>query len=77
LQCNPQELRISGKIFPSPFAPFAPVTFPIGPVACQPLPQLQIEDFQFPILNSDVDSVVTLFWLRLAALRLCISASLR
>ena len=53
------------------FAPFAPVTFPIGLVARQPLSQLQIENFQFPILNSDVKSVVALFWLRLAALCLC------
>jgi hypothetical protein len=52
-------LRIFDNIFPSPFAPFAPVTFQIGPVARQPLSQLQIENFQFPILNSD-----GILWLR-------------
>jgi hypothetical protein len=41
------------------------------------LSQLQIFNFQFPILNSDVKSVITLFGLRLAALRLWVLAFLR
>ena len=48
-QCNPQESRISGKIFPSPFAPFAPVTFPIGPRSAPA--SVAIANLKFSISN--------------------------
>jgi hypothetical protein len=35
---------------------------------------LQIENSQLPILNSDLKSVITPFWLQLAALRLGVLA---